>query len=297
MKLISLFSFLVCLAVSTYGQQTSKLDDLKFYADVMANAGNPIHKERANTEFSILFDEWLNSDDYNERDLESIQWLSVKKPEDESFIIITWQTEFKERTSQYYGYLIKDGEKIKLSNTNYIEDLEFDILSPSEWAGALYYNIHTVQKDNKNYYILFGYNGYKDYEHRKIADVLTFDSGKPIFGSELFKNQEKGERGIIKNRIVLDYSSDANVTLNYNPGLGMIVYDHLIPRIGRIPGQGPTLLPDGSYVGYKWDGQFFNYIDKIFHQTQDKPPMPKPVIGVGNKNTDIFGKEKKTKKN
>jgi len=157
----------------------------------------------------------------------------------------------------------------------------------------LYYNIHTVTKNGQNLYVLFGYNAHKNYEHRKIVDVLSFDSDTPVFGSEIFKKQEPGERGVIKNRIILDYSSDANATMNYNPGLDMIVFDHLIPRIGRIPGQGPTMLPDGSYVGYKWDGEYFNYVDKIYHQTQDTPPMPKPVLGKDKKDQNIFGKKKK----
>jgi hypothetical protein len=293
MKPLFSLVFLFGFTCSLLGQEPSTLDDLKFYADIIANAGNPIHNERANQKFTELFDEWINSESYNTEDLESIQWLSVKQPADESFTLITWQLEMDKNLHKYFGYIVKDGSVFRLENTEFEDDLEYEVLSPENWSGALYYNIHAVEREGKSYYILFGYNGYRNYQHRKLADVLTFDSGKPVFGSEMFKKQEPGERGVIKNRLILDYSSDANVTLNYNPGLNMIVYDHLIPRMGRIPGQGPTLLPDGSYIGYEWDGEYFNYIDKIYHQTQDKPPMPKPVIGVGNKNKDIFGKEKK----
>ena len=276
-------------------QETTPLDDLKFYADVIANAGNPLHKERAHNQFAKLFDSWINSDAFNAEDLESIQWLSVKQPEDESFTIVTWQLEIDENDSRYYGYLLKDESIFQLQNTSFLDDLEYDVLSDKEWPGALYYNIHTVEKAGAKLYILFGYNAYKNYEHRKIADVLTFDSGQPVFGNEIFKKQDPGERGVIKNRLVLDYSSDSNASLNYNPKLGMIVFDHLIPRMGRVSGQGPTMLPDGSYVGYKWDGEYFNYIDKIYHQTQETPPMPKPVIGEDNKTNNIFGKERRKK--
>ena len=256
MKPFLLFGFLLSFSWTVYSQQNTPLDDLKFYADVMANAGNPIHKERASKEFSTLFDKWVRSDAFNMGDLESIQWLSVKKPEDESFTVVTWQLELGEKESRYFGYLLKGQDIIQLNETNLVDDLEYDVLSSEDWAGALYYNIHTVIKNGKSFYILFGYNALKGYEHRKVAEVLTFEEGQPVFGSELFKRQEEGERGIIKNRLVLDYSSDSNVSLNYNPSLGMIVHDHLIPRMGRIPGQGPTLLPDGSYIGYKWDGEF-----------------------------------------
>lgn len=285
--------FLLGFSLLLNAQNPSQLDDIKFYADIIANAGNPIHKERANIEFSISFDSWLRSESYTLEDLESIQWLSVKQPEDKSFTIITWQLELNENDNRYFGYIIKDAKIIPLNSTPFLDDLEYDVLSDKEWAGALYYNIYTIKKDGKNLHVLFGYNAHKNYEHRKMVDVLTFDAGSPTFGYELFKKQEPGERGVIKNRLILDYSNDANATLNFNPSLDMIVFDHLIPRIGRIPGQGPTMLPDGSYVGYKWDGEYFNYIDKIYSHTQDTPPMPKPVIGEDNKDNNIFGGKKK----
>lgn len=293
MKSFILFSFLIGCSFGIIAQQNDQLDDIKFYADVIANAGNPIHKERANNEFSKLFDAWLHSESFNLSDLESIQWLSVKQPLDESFTMITWQLEMNDNDNRYFGYLIKDSKIIKLKNAAFLDDLEYDILSNEEWAGALYYNIHTVTKDGEKLYILFGYNAHMNYEHRKIVDVLRFDGESIVFGVEIFKKQDPGERGVIKNRIIMDYSSDANATMNYNPGLDMIVFDHLIPRIGRIPGQGPTMLPDGSYVGYQWDGEYFKYIDKIYHQTQEEPPMPKPVLDEKSKNQDIFGKRKK----
>ncbi len=141
MKPFIILGFLLGFTLSMYSQQTSTVDDLKFYADIMANAGNPIHKERANSEFSTLFNEWLKSDEFNEADLESIQWLSVKRPEDESFILVTWQLEFEDKKSQHFGYLLKDKEIIQLKNTKFTQDLEYDVLSSEEWAGALYYNI------------------------------------------------------------------------------------------------------------------------------------------------------------
>ena len=296
MKNVFLILLLFMLLPQSNAQEDFKVvDDLKFYADVIANAGNPIHRERANDKFSSLMDEWINSDAYTLEDLESIQWLSVKQPDDSTFTIVTWQLEIDENKNKYYGYLIKDNEVLPLKETTYLDDLEYDVLSNEDWAGALYYNILTVQKGNQNVYILFGYNAYKDYSHRKIADVLTFDAGKPVFGSEIFKSQKEGERAIIKNRLILDYSNDANVSLNFNPSLNMIVHDHLIPRLGRVPGQGFTLLPDGSYVGYQWDGEYFNYIEKIYDQTQEEPPMPKPILGKSAEKRDIFGKQKQKK--
>ena len=262
----------------------------------MANAGNPDHKQRAHDEFAERFDIWITSSDFDKTVLADIDWLSVKSPEDESFTIITWQLTKGINDNSYYGYIIKDSKVTKLNAAEDLGDLEYDVLSTNDWAGVLYYNILTVQQDGKNLYILFGYDAHENYESRKIADVLTFDGDEPIFGHGVFKQSEEGSRDKIRNRLVLDYAKDSNVSLNYNPSLDMIVFDHLIPRMGRIPGQGPTMLPDGSYVGYKWDGTHFNYIEKIYHQTQETAPFPKPVLDSNSDKRNIMGQNSKKKK-
>jgi len=292
----SIFTAIFLFLLGTINAQSSDatMDDLNFYADIIANAGNPIHKKRAHGEFDKLFESWINSDQFNQEDLRSIQWLSVKQPDDQSFTLVTWQLLLEEGDNHYYGYLI-NGEKIhKLKSSDDDDDLEYNVLGTDEWAGVMYYNILTVNKEGKNIYILFGYDAYKTYENRKIADVLTFDEGEPIFGYEIFKKQEKENRGVIKNRLVLDYASDSNVSLNYNPQLDMIVFDNLIPRMGRMPGQGATMLPDGSYVGYKWDGEYFNHVEKIYHEVQAEAPFPKPILGKDKRN--IMGQNTKAKK-
>ena len=44
----------------------------------------------------------------------------------------------------------------------------------------------------------------------------------------------------------------------------LIVHDHLIRRMGRIAGQGPVNLPDGSYEGYMFDNGKWMYKEKLF---------------------------------
>lgn len=292
--------FSLCLAfIASFVTAQAKylpVDDLKFYADIMANAGNPDHKQRAHDEFLDRFDKWINSSDFDKSLLSDIDWLSVKSPEDQSFTIVTWQLSKDINANSYYGYIIKNGKVTRLTASEDLGDMEYDVLSATDWAGVLYYNILTVQESGQNLYILFGYDAHQNYESRKIADVLTFDGDTPVFGKEVFKEKTEGRRDKIKNRLVLDYASDSNVSLNYNPSLKMIVFDHLIPRMGRIPGQGPTMLPDGSYVGYKWDGTHFNYIAKIYDQTQEVAPFPKPVLGSEADKRNIMGQNANKKK-
>jgi hypothetical protein len=111
----------------------------------------------------------------------------------------------------------------------------------------------------------------------------------PVFGKEVFIAKDEDGNPDAKNRLMLEYSSDSNVGLNFNQGMGMIVYDHLISRMGRLPEQGPTMLPDGSYCGYKPEEGKWIYVDKLFNEVSTTVPRPKPILD-GNKR-NIFGKK------
>jgi hypothetical protein len=158
-------------------------------------------------------------------------------------------------------------------------------LSNTEWYGCLYYNL---RKQNDDSYLVFGFDASTALENRKIADVLTIKDDEVTLGSEIF--EDKNNKGSYANRLVLDYASDANVNLNYNPSLKMIVHDHLIKRMGRLPGQGPVDLPDGSYEGYSYHDGKWIYKEKIFNHTYDEAPRPKPVLDKKSGNPDIFGR-------
>ena len=102
--------------------------------------------------------------------------------------------------------------------------------------------------------------------------------GNPYFGKPVFKNPVTGEKDEISNRLVYKYASDAQMTVNYNDGMEMIVVDNLIKKMSRIPGQGETLVPDGSYVGYELKEGYWTRIDKIATEIMDEAPRPKPIL-------------------
>ncbi len=268
---------LVAFSISGYGQErTITIDDLNYYADITANGGLPDTRLRAHKSLKSGLEHWLERDDINIADLESIKYISTKRADDASFTIVTWQVMDASDQYQYYGYIIDANGKIfPLINTNdevNTLDIIYEKLDKDNWYGALYYNIYPTKVNGKTAYLLFGYDGHEGYEHRKIVDVLSFENDEPVFGAEIFKRSENTTRPTLYTRILLSYSADANVSMNYNDQLSMITYDHLIPRVGRLPDQGPTLVPDGSYIGYKWDGSYWNYIDKIYDQVSDVPP-------------------------
>ncbi|MBK9256430.1 MAG: hypothetical protein IPM42_13165 [Saprospiraceae bacterium] len=269
---------------------------LVFYCDVMIHAEEASHRQLAHDQFYPLLLKRLKKENaYNDL-LTDLKWISHKKSEDNAFRILSWAVAVNEKEQKLYGVLQKkDGTTYELNDVFFTsEDLVVEEFDPQNWLGAIYYNIMDVKsEDNEKYYLLFGMRKWDQYENIKMAEVLHFTKGgEPIFGKDVFLKTDKDGTKVTQSRLLLKYSADAMVNLNYNPGLKMIVLDHLIPRMGRVKGQESTLVPDGSYVGYEFDGKMWNYIDKLYTETLDEAPRPKPVLD-GRKQQSIFGKKQR----
>ena len=178
---------------------------------------------------------------------------------------------------------MQDGSIIEWKDhTGTITDLEYETFDPSYWYGALYYNLEYFEQGGESYFLLYGFSQLDEFTRRKVLDVL----GKGIF------EKSRGEgRPDIKNRLELQYSADAGVTLNYNPEMNLLIFDHLAAQAGRLPGQGIALYPDGTYEGYEWKNGKWVYKEKIFDTILEEAPRPKPVLG--NKQKGLFGQDKK----
>lgn len=275
-----IFCFVLVL---THAQKDIE-EDLSFYGDVMINASKSENREKAGTLFKNAFDIYISENNLFELDLSNLDGLYELVPEDNAFKLISWQLELQDFDYRYYCYLVKeDGTYTEFTQNRYpLDVLEVMELEPDQWYGCIYYNI---MSNGDGRYLLFGFNGNGKWENLKLADIMAVNNDEIMLGYAGF--EDKSNPGTRVNRLLLSYSSDATLQLNYNPGLKMIIHDHLIQRIGRLPGQGPVFLPDGTYEGYELiDGQWM-YREKIFDHTYDTAPVPKPAIG---KNKDLFGK-------
>lgn len=269
-------------------------ENLAFYCDVMANAYEGENRNTAATKFNELFFQALNEKNSFNNPFTELKWVSIKYDEAKSFRVITWQLKNKDNNHQYFGFIQKnDGSLFKLMNkTKPNADSEYEMNDADNWMGCLYYNIREVEIKGKKNYILFGYNANNSISNYKICEVLTFDdSNKPIFGNEIFMIGE-GVRPDLKSRIIIEYSAISNVNFNYNEEMGMIVHDHLIARTGVSDKEVVSRIPDGTYVGYKWDGKVWKYIDKIEHQISDPNEIFYQPKAKEVEKKDLFGKRK-----
>ena len=219
--------------------------------------------------------------------------ISIQYAPDSTFRIFTWQLFIDSDNYRYFGAIQMNREKLELFP---LIDRSFDIDSPvrasalknDQWYGALYYKIMPVNYEKKTAYLLFGYDQYSLYRRRKILDVLYFDDyNQPLFGAPILPVANNNTL----SRLVLEYSAEAKVGLNYDERLDLIVFDHLIQMEGRF-GEGKINVPDGSYQAFKLEDGQLSFIDKVFNQVSTEPVRDSTIMINPNRNIDILGRKK-----
>ncbi|MDX1684628.1 MAG: hypothetical protein R3275_05280 [Saprospiraceae bacterium] len=266
--------------------QSMKFDSVAFYADVMRNAEISEHRLSAAKRFEVNFVKNLESKTAFSRSFDKIQnWVSFIYPPDSSFRVISWQVDGVE-DHDYRGIIqMSDGDLIRLRDASKdLEDVEFAVLSPDRWYGAIYYDLVTVDSAT---YILLGYNALDKYQSRKVAEVIHFEEDQVEFGKEIFYMDQDSIRPTVKTRIVLEYSELAAVRLTYDPQRELIFFDNLIPvesyeKEGEI-----VMVQDGSYSGFSLVDDKWIFIDKIFDTKVDEPPRERPAL---KEDKDILGR-------
>lgn len=287
MKVINLFlGILLCfLNFSTHGQSSFDVleKELAFHADVMVNAAEADHRILGMDRFNALFRDVLAQDGSYTYSFDKLRWISKKSPDDQSFRIFTWECNVGEGDVKNFGIIQKkDGTIYELKDGfDTAENISEEEFGHENWLGAIYYQIMEGKtQNNEKYYLLFGMKKWSKFENVKLLDVLFFSKeGRPYFGMPIFKDEtNKNSEPKLFHRLAFKYAADAQMTVNYNPGMEMIMVDNLIRRMSRMPGHGETLVPDGSYVGYQYKNGYWNKIDKIATEVMDSAPRPKPIL-------------------
>lgn len=281
------FGFLLFFSVNVFSQESKTTEDLFFYGDVMLNAIEYQNRAKAGEIFHSTFLNFLKEGNAFELSPGDLKTVSILEDENTTFKLVSWQVKYLENKSKYYGFVIfPNGEYIELNDkTEFSRDMAYDDVTSESWYGALYYSLKKIEDDK---YLVFGYNQVDQFKNAKILDVIEIKDGGVSFGDDIFEDKE--DRDTYQNRIVLTYSSDATVNLNYNPTLEMVVHDHLIQRMGQLEGQGPVNVPDGTYEGYKLENGKWMYKEKLYNHSygENNAPRPRPVLG--KKKKGLFGK-------
>ena len=176
-------------------------------------------------------------------------------------------------------------------------DLEYDVLGPSDWYGALYFNLQEFETPKGNQYLLCGFDGFEFFKKRKVVETLYFDeAGQPVFGASAFAKVEAGYEASTKNRLYLEYSAEVAARLNYDPSLEMLIMDNLVSMRSPYKQVGNVNIPDGSYIGYSLKNGVWEYVEKVFNQVSERPPAERRILTESSSQKDLFGKKSRGKK-
>jgi hypothetical protein len=157
------------------------------------------------------------------------------------------------------------------------------ITNNEKWYGAQYYRIIPVSANTQTpYYILLGWKGNTIKSTKKVIEILRFENGKAVFGMPVFD----GDKNMAdKKRVIFEYTRQASMVLNYDPQMGMIIFDHLAPPDPKLEGRYDLYGPDFSYDGYKLQNGRLRLISdlKVENPPTDKDELfndPRKLKGV-----------------
>jgi hypothetical protein len=221
-----------------------------------------------------------------------IENISIKQPKDAAFRVFTWQLKIDENNYQYFGFLQLNRPKptvIELKNE--VADIskpEKEVLNSDRWFGCVYYNLKEFKTKQGTKYLLFGYNANNVDEHIKVCDVLTLRGANVEFGAPVFEVADiAGRKRERLNRLVLTYSADVVVRLNFDEELGFLIHDHLETMASKNPNLPFTYVPDGTYEAFELKKEIWEHIDKVPTQVlrDGEAPRPEPILNKKGKMT------------
>lgn len=286
---IAISFFLLGPVGGTAQSKDTKLDQLRSYEDSLRVLSDTILdgreqgiRQEACYEFIRMLVRALKVDDSFNYPFDSLTRISILYPEDKSFRIFNWQLPFTSGKQRYYGAIqLNNKKQLKIfplfDYSDYIKDPLDTLTNNERWYGALYYKIIQVKSKGKNYYMLFGWDGNTIRSNKKLLEVLWFTKDRePMFGEEIFNFGNESNRNHIK-RFIIEFKEDAQVSINYDEDLKMILFDHLIPQDPSTKDLPFTYVPDGSYEAFQWEKGKWNYVDNVFTSTMKEPVFPKPV--------------------
>jgi len=298
MKKISLLFVLAIYCLSGSAQRMSvperaalrlKEDSMKNYALQIVQGINTSDRFKADSLFTRTLMRGLVLKHSFQYQFDSLPTISILMAPDSSFRIFTWQLAISENMVRHHGVIqmrTPDGSLKRyplIDKTVITSHLHDTVANNFGWIGAIYYKIILKKENGRNYYTLLGFDANNIRSDRKIIEVLSFNNDEPIFGGRYFSfaaNEPQSKTPI--SRYVMEYKKDAGPRLSYDPELDMIIVEHLVSESGE-PNKKFTLVGDGDYEGFKWQGGRWVHIEKVFNYVTPlgQEPVPNPIRDNG----------------
>lgn len=257
-KIFLLSSFLVCGLGALTQELVSPFQQadiqLKTYFRELYNSEEDKTIDSLNNLILDVFQENLQNPESFNFKWDSLIMIGRLHSTDQKLNVYTWFVRNEKGQYSYFGFLqynfgSKKHPVIKVfplkDKTKGLRNPETLILSPENWLGCIYYNVHTFSHRRETFYALLGYNFNNDFSDKKYIEVLIFNNENEALFAGVFKAEFQTMK-----RIIIEYSAQIVASIKYDEKLKMIVLDHLAPFEPMFTGNYRFYGPDGSYDGY-----------------------------------------------
>jgi hypothetical protein len=249
-------------------------DTLGLLGDSILHGSTDAVREAANATFKLTLARALKENGSFEYGFDLVKTLGKQTAPDKTFRIYNWLLpKADESDYAYFGFVQTYDKKKKEVALFSLVDSSKTLINPESlklncgnWYGALYYKIVKNKKGGKNYYTLLGWHGKDQRTTQKLIDVIYFVSGKPMFGFPFFKVDRT-----YKDRVIFEYTKQVVMSLKYEEGRDMIIFDHLSPPSKDMQNNFSVYGPDGSYDAFRFKGGHWVYMSDIDARTDWKP--------------------------
>lgn len=248
-----LFTFL------SFGQENQKLSALELDLSNKLTELRSVKKDslinKLNGEFTQLLSEALEENNAFEYSFSSLSTVGKIYSQDKLVRIFSWNVQYEDQSNDYFSFIMKKDERrdrvhvVQLKRRKQpLQALTRETVDHENWYGALYYEIVDVEKGNRTYYTLLGYDANNQRSTIKLLDVLYFTGKYPKFGYPLFET----ENGYV-NRVIFEHSSKATMSLKFDQERQKIIFDHLSPETPNLKEFKEYYVPDMSYDAYNFE--------------------------------------------
>jgi hypothetical protein len=238
------------------------------------NAPNDEMRLAADKEFRTFLEDALMDSKSFSAHFDTIPQLADLKSGDGFFRMINWNLPMDDQTHlyrcfiQFYDKKAKSYKVIELK-TGYrdVQGENRKVYSDRDWYGCLYYKIipsKTRKSGRKRTYMLLGWDGHDEYSSIKLLDALTITSNNIRFGADIFDTPEKNIK-----RFILEYKSDAFVSLKYDERKKWIIFNQLVPMQDDLVDLPEFYIPVMQFDALEWRKRKWTLIEDVDARTGD----------------------------
>ncbi|PWH86262.1 hypothetical protein [Brumimicrobium oceani] len=262
MKYIVLLFIFTLFTSTTFSQKNEeklreKEQELSLLLNELRSIKGDEEIDKLNEKFKKELGKTLEIDGAFDYPFSSLKTIGKIHSQDKLVRVITWNTQYEDLSHNYFSFILKKDErrdKVYITELNRVKQpfmmIQNESVNHENWYGALYYEIIDVERRNRTYYTLLGYDANNQSSSIKLIDVLYFTGSKPNFGYPFFNTKEGRAR-----RVIFEHANKATMSLKYDDQRNKIIFDHLTPESPGLKEFRSHYIPDMSYDAYNWDGK------------------------------------------